>query len=408
MWSLGLPQLAERTAAGWTFKDLLAHVAAWEGRTADRLLAFRETGEFTSVNDADAFNADVVARTADRGGDAVLRDLVAAHARLTAELEALTYEHLRANGAWTAAVVAGNSFDHYAEHQGELFAGVPKTSADLIDRVEKGWRPFRAAVRRIGLTRLRERTFAGWTYQGLLGHVTRWLHGVTDRLPDRLEGRPGESMDVDAENERGVADAESRSAHDVLERLDAGYAAVIAALRALPADREVPFAAVRLVAGETYDHFREHQPELDEARPRTAAELRERIEAVWRPFRGAIRDRGRAGLAERTPTGWTYRDLVAHAAAWMEQAGREVQGRAFTEGWTNESILAFNERAVRARALVGAEALLDELDTAYRRLDETAGSLSGDDLESRTVTGVIAFYTYLHWEEHYGELGLEL
>src|SRR5256884_3323736 len=80
------------------------------------------------------------------------------------------------------------------------------------------------------------------------------------------------------------------------------------------------------------------QVETDSALPRTAAGFIDRIEKVWRPFRAAIRDRGRAGLGERTSSGWTYKDLVAHAAGWMGQTVREMQTDEFSTGWTSETI----------------------------------------------------------------------
>src|SRR6185437_9833837 len=60
--SLGIPGLEETTSAGWTYKDLAAHAAAWEDRTASRLATFTRTGANTypGVDDADQFNAAVV------------------------------------------------------------------------------------------------------------------------------------------------------------------------------------------------------------------------------------------------------------------------------------------------------------------------------------------------------------
>lgn len=403
--AVGLDSLAATTSSGWHYTDLVAHVAAWEEETARRLAVFQETGERPDPRaETDAFNAEVVERTRGDAAATVLRSLDEAHERLVAEIARLTPRQLDAGDGWAGAIVAHNTTGHYAEHHDELFAAVPKTPAELLERMRAGWRRFRGAAARIGLTPLGERTAAGWTYKGLLWHAAKWMEAAAAELPVRLDGRRGDAPDVDAENARAAGEAASRTAHEVVNRLDRAYRAIRDAVRALPPEREVPFLVVRLVVAETYEHFRQHQHELEAGRPHSAGELLRRLDAVWRPFRGAIRDRGRGGLGEKTPAGWTYKDLVAHAAAWLEQAAKELRERAFTD-WDRDSIQAFNDRAVAARRLVGPEAMLDELETAHRALRAAIGRLSDSDVADEKAFGAAAFYTYLHWEEHLGELG---
>ena len=105
--------------------------------------------------------------------------------------------------------------------------------------------------------------------------------------------------------------------------------------------------------------------------------------------------------------GWSVRDLVAHVVGWMEQTVREIQTKEFTTGWTSETIQEYNDRSVRTHELVGAEAMVDELDTAYRRLVETVRGLPPGDVEEK-IAGTLPYYTYLHWEEHFAELGIPL
>jgi hypothetical protein len=240
----------------------------------------------------------------------------------------------------------------------------------------------------------------------MLSHVANWMEKLKAEMPNRLAGRRGPFPDVDTENAREAEASKSRSAHEAVERLDAAYKGVVDLVTALPPDREIDFLAVRLVVGETYAHFVEHGGEIEAALPRSAADYVDRIEKVWKPFRAAIRDRGRAGLGERTSSGWTYKDLVAHAAGWMEQTVREMQTKEFRTGWTNETILEFNDRSVRTHELVGPEAMIDELDTLHDRLVETVRGLGDGDVDERI--GAMPYYTYLHWEEHFAELGVPL
>src|SRR5439155_201250 len=198
-----------------------------------------------------------------------------------------------------------------------------------------------------GLLPLDDVTPAGWTYKGMLSHVAYWMEQVPAEMPNRLAGRRGSAPDVDRENEREAKAGADQSADEVLQRLDTAYRTVIEMVKALPQDRDVPFLAVRLVVGETYGHFVEHGAEVEAALPKTAARMLERFDDVWRRFRAALRERGRAGLGETTSAGWTYRDLAAHAAAWMQEAAREIDGNDITN-WNKDSIQAFNDRAVGA------------------------------------------------------------
>ena len=406
--AIGIPGLEEKTASGWTYKDLAAHAAAWEDRTASRLQTFRESGADThpGVDSADQFNAEVVERTRGRSGAEVIRELDSAHERIVDQIGKLTPEQIHPSDDWVLAIVAGNTYGHYAEHFDEVFAAVPKRPAQLLEKMREGWRPFRRALNRVGLSALSETSPAGWTFKGMLGHVAYWMEQIPTELPNRLQGTRGPSPDVDAENAREAEAAKSTSAHEAVERVDRAYKSVVDLVTALPPDRDINFLTIRLFVGETYAHFVEHGAELEAALPKTAADYDERIEKVWKPFRSAIRDRGRTGLGERTSSGWTYKDLVAHAAGWMEQTVREMQTKEFRTGWTNETILEFNERSVRTHELVGPEAMIDELDTLYDRLLETLRDLGDGDVQERI--GAMPYYTYLHWEEHFAELGIPL
>ena len=165
--------------------------------------------------------------------------------------------------------------------------------------------------------------------------------------------------------------------------------------------------AVRLICGETYGHFPEHLRELLAALPKDARAILARFDDVWRRFRAGIRERGRGGLGEKTPAGWTYKDLCAHAAAWLQEAVRELAANEFTD-WNAGTIQEFNDRAVEAHRLVGAEAMLDELDTSARRMREAIAALSDERIANEKVFDIVAWCTYLHWEDHFAELGIDI
>jgi uncharacterized protein (TIGR03083 family) len=136
---LGSGRIGERTPVGWTYRDLIAHVVAWEERTARRLRAFRESGRqigpegdaalgIGDARDTDGYNAQVCASHRTTAPDALLAELDATHRRLVDEIAQLSDAQMGTDvqptswgpQSWVVAIVAGNSFGHYREHAPEL------------------------------------------------------------------------------------------------------------------------------------------------------------------------------------------------------------------------------------------------------------------------------------------------
>jgi Mycothiol maleylpyruvate isomerase N-terminal domain len=155
--------------------------------------------------------------------------------------------------------------------------------------------------------------------------------------------------------------------------------------------------------------------------PATSSELLARVDDAWRPFREAVRGVGRARMNEPTGAGWTYRDLLAHVAASHDLTTRRL--RKFRETGTfpgpgDEVSLGlpafrdaddFNARVIASHRLVGAEALVDELDTAFRLLRSELVTLNDEQIHANTdwVIAIVTGNTYGHYDEHAKELGLE-
>jgi hypothetical protein len=154
--------------------------------------------------------------------------------------------------------------------------------------------------------------------------------------------------------------------------------------------------------------------------PATSRELLARVDDAWRPFREAVRGVGRARMSEPTGAGWTYRDLLAHIAAWHDLTTRRL--RRFREtgafpGPGDELSLGlpafrdaddFNARVLASHRLVGAEALVDELDTAFRSLRSELRKLTDDQIHANNdwVVAIVTGNTFGHYAEHANELGL--
>ena len=95
---------------------------------------------------------------------------------------------------------------------------------------------------------------------------------------------------------------------------------------------------------------------------------------------------------------------IARVGALTPQI-RELAG----EQKTWQDVQKENDRAVVAHKLVGAEAMLDELDASHKRVREAIAKITDERITDPAVFSIAGFYTYLHWEEHLAwDLGVDL
>ena len=106
---------------GWTRKQMLAHVATWHDLTVDRLLRFQESGEPSELDEeTDAINARSARTAVGRTSGEILLAVDDSYRRLRREVARLSDAQLSAHGDWAAAIIAGNTYDHYTEHLADL------------------------------------------------------------------------------------------------------------------------------------------------------------------------------------------------------------------------------------------------------------------------------------------------
>ncbi|MDX2161907.1 MAG: ClbS/DfsB family four-helix bundle protein [bacterium] len=145
--SLTLEQITgPNDAAGWTVKDHVAHLAAWEDGIAallagkSRLEAMNIDKAMWQQHDYDVMNAKIQADHRDLSWDDVKAHYQRVHERLNAALDALsdadlmrtieTYDVDREpapfdahdQDRWVIWYVVGNTFGHYEEHQPWMWA----------------------------------------------------------------------------------------------------------------------------------------------------------------------------------------------------------------------------------------------------------------------------------------------
>ncbi len=130
---------------GWSVKDLLAHLSAWDRHLLAWLEADARGGSpylpppNMSEAEVDRFNARVYAAHRDQPLESVLSEFAASFRALVARAEALPEQDLLDPGryAWTGGrplwyYFAADTYRHYAEHllQMRAAAGAPYPSLD--------------------------------------------------------------------------------------------------------------------------------------------------------------------------------------------------------------------------------------------------------------------------------------
>jgi hypothetical protein len=126
-------------------------------------------------------------------------------------------------------------------------------------------------------------------------------------------------------------------------------------------------------------------------------------------------------MNEPTGAGWTYRDLLAHGAACHDRTTRRLRKSRETgafPGLGNEVSLGlpasgdvddFNARTTASHRLAGAEALVDERDTAVCLLRAELAKVTEAQIYATKDWGIaiVTGNTFGHYDEHPKELGLE-
>ena len=120
----GLPgEELERPLAGgvWTRKQMLAHIGTWHDLALERLTRFAESGDPSEPpEDEDVVNARTARAAAGRTVGEILLAMEDSYRRLRREVARLSDAQLAAHDDWAAAIIAGNTHGHYADHLDDL------------------------------------------------------------------------------------------------------------------------------------------------------------------------------------------------------------------------------------------------------------------------------------------------
>ena len=137
----------------------------------------------------------------------------------------------------------------------------------LLDRMDGSWAGFAGAVDRLDPVALSTPTASGWTLGAMLAHVTAW-HDATAFRVQRFGAtghtQPKVEEDDDRFNARVAVETADVPPDRLLTSLRSSYQRLrdaVASLDGLDDDGWVE----HVVAGNTYEHYEEHLPEVEAA-----------------------------------------------------------------------------------------------------------------------------------------------
>jgi len=248
---------------GWTIKDMLAHIAAWdrwELREMKRM-ANGEAPDLTAVRDVDGFNAAVVAAWRDRTLDEVLAELQGARAAWVAWLQTLPEEEffrrrLFEGEDWSFPGCVEVQWKHDAGHAAQVLAwreagglrGETGPRSVLLAALAAAREELLATIVLVPPQERASRLVCGqWTLKDVLGHLADWeglgVEGLRHMAAGHLP-RVEHVEDVDAWNRAHAEARRDQPWDDVLANLHAARQALLEVLEGIDqADLERLFPA---------------------------------------------------------------------------------------------------------------------------------------------------------------------
>jgi len=195
-----------RILDGWTVRDLLAHIVAWDRWELQEMerMASGKPPDLSAVRDMDGYNAAVVAAWRDRTLTEVLVELQDARVTWVVWLGALPEEEffrerLFAGEDWSFPGCVEVQWQHDAKHAAQVAAwresegleGKTGTKAVLLAALAAARDELMTAAALIPPDERASRLVCGeWTLKDVLGHVADWEWLGVDGLRQMAAGQP--------------------------------------------------------------------------------------------------------------------------------------------------------------------------------------------------------------------------
>lgn len=162
----------------------------------------------------------------------------------------------------------------------EQYPGLPVNKEELMDHIRQEWDALERAVAAVSTEGMHRRDSGGWAVKDNLAHLADWERYLRLR---HLQGQPPyevlgvdqdtyRKLDEDGENAILFERNKDRSLNDILEGLRTGHAQVLRDLEEMPFSRmmeqaypddELARPLLAWIAGDTYEHYREHRASIE-------------------------------------------------------------------------------------------------------------------------------------------------
>ncbi len=142
----------------------------------------------------------------------------------------------------------------------------------VVEDIRTAYQEYMAAVDGLSDEQLTKPFLGTWSVREITGHIIGWQEQMTIGFERMAKGeRPSPEGvnwgDVQSWNDSFAGGLGTRSARELIQELDSRVENMITALQALPDDRFGEGKTVnRMAQAAGFGHFREHAPEITEAR----------------------------------------------------------------------------------------------------------------------------------------------
>jgi hypothetical protein len=291
---------------GWSVKDSLAHLVAWEKMTMDWLTRslrgehvkrFVEGFQYDTEEQREpvmqALNQHLFEQNKDRALADVMRDFRATHRAILQFVAQMDERDIFdpnrfawRNGSPALDMIGGNTYDHYAEHQGWILEwrarrAYPTTKSELMRRIRERHAEMEELLASLSPAQLTAPELdAGWSVKDSLAHLAAWDNLAVDWTN---QYRRGEAPKYWAEgfvvgdgnteehmhrfNAHLFEQNKNRALDEVLDHFRSAFLRAVETVESLdaseifdadhfPARKGRPLIA--LLAGDSYEHYDEH------------------------------------------------------------------------------------------------------------------------------------------------------
>jgi hypothetical protein len=166
------------------------------------------------------------------------------------------------------------------------YIDLPSSKAELLECIRREWEALERAVGQVSTQDMQVPDSGGWSVKDNLAHLAEWerylrlhhMQGIPAHEVMDLEASAYESIDQDQVNAILLGRSQHCSAEEVLASLSASHSHLLRDLDQMPfarmleqahAEDELARPLLAWIAGNTYQHYREHRTSIEKLASRS-------------------------------------------------------------------------------------------------------------------------------------------